>query len=131
MMGNKTTVDNLAKAIQKELEAFEGFTDEAVNEGLSETAKNAVRKLRNAHPRDAGNWDKYNKGWTVKKVKKEKRATVHNADQYRLTHLLEKGHAIKRGGRKVGDAKAFEHIAPVAEACETELIENIRKRMNG
>lgn len=131
MSNQKVSVDNLAKAIQAQLKEFEGFTDEAVNKGLSETAKNAARKLRNAHPAEAGDWKEYNSGWTVMKTKRDKKATVHNADHYQLTHLLEHGHAIKKGGRTVGDARAFEHIAPVYEEAQTELLENIRKNLNG
>lgn len=123
---SKVTVDNLAKAIQTELKKYEGATEEAVEKGLNATADDAVKELRNAHPSGSGkygSWDKYNKGWTVKKVKRDKTATVHNATNYQLTHLLEKGHAKLGGGR----TRAFPHIAPVAEKCEGQLVENIMK----
>ena len=125
-MSTKVTVDNLAKAIMKELEEFKDVTEEACDKGVSETAKEALSKLHNAHPSGSGkygSWDKYNKGWTVKKTKRDKTATIHNATDYQLTHLLEKGHALKGGGR----AQAFPHIAPVAEECETKLVQNIQK----
>lgn len=131
MSNQKISVDNLAKAIQAQLKEFEGFTDEAVNQGLSETAKNAVRKLKVAHPAGAKDWKEYNSGWTLKMTKRDHSATVHNADHYQLTHLLEHGHAIKKGGREVGHAQAFEHITPVYEEAQTELLENIRKNLNG
>ena len=126
-MSKKVKVDNLASEIIKTLEEFSDLTDEAVDKGVSETANNAVKELRNAHPAGSGqygSWDKkYNKGWTVKKTKRDKTATIHNATDYQLTHLLEKGHALKNGGR----TRAFPHIAPVAEKCEDELIKNIKK----
>ena len=130
-MDKKVTVDNLAKAIMDELEAFEGVTEEACDKGVSETAKTAVNELRSSHPAGSGkygSWDKsYNKGWKVTQTKTDKRyhkkATIHNVTDYRLTHLLEKGHALKGGGR----ARAFPHIAPVAEKCEDELVKNIQK----
>ena len=125
-MSTKVTVDNLAKAIMKELEEFKDVTEEACDKGVSETAKEALSKLHTAHPSGSGkygSWDKYNKGWTVKKTKRDKTATIHNATDYQLTHLLEKGHALKGGGR----AQAFPHIAPVAEECETKLVQNIQK----
>lgn len=126
-MSKKVKVDNLASAILKELEEYKDFTDEAVDKGVSETAKDAVKKLQNAHPQGSGqygSWDKsYNKGWTIKKTKRDKKATVHNATDYQLTHLLEKGHAKVNGGR----TRAFPHIAPVAEECEDALIKNIKK----
>lgn len=126
-MGTKVKVDNLASAVMKALEEFSDFTDEAVDKGVSETAKDAVKKLQNAHPEGSGqygSWDiSYNKGWTVKKTKRDKKATIHNATDYQLTHLLEKGHAKVNGGR----THAFEHIRPVAEECEDALVKNIKK----
>ncbi len=130
-MSKKVTVDNLASAIMHELEEYRDITDEAVQKGVSETAKEAVRELRNAHPAGSGkygSWDKsYNKGWKVMQTKTDKRyhrkATIHNETDYQLTHLLEKGHALHQGGR----TQAFQHIAPVAEKCEDELLQNMKK----
>lgn len=94
------------------------------------TAEEAAKELRNAHPTGSGkygNWDQYNKGWTVSQTARDIRthqsATVHNKDHYQLTHLLEKGHALPQGGR----SRAFPHIAPVAEKCEEWLIQRLKK----
>lgn len=123
--------DQLAKEIEQALADFAGVTEEACDKGVSETAKEAVEALRNAHPAgsgDYGSWDKrYNKGWKVMQTKTDKRyhrkATIHNATDYQLTHLLEKGHAKVNGGR----TRAFPHITPVADKCEDELVQNIKK----
>lgn len=130
-MSKKVNVDGLAKAIEDVLVDFIDVTDEACEKGVSETAKTAVKELRSAHPSGSGkygSWDKkYNKGWKVMQTKTDKRyhrkATIHNATDYQLTHLLEKGHALRQGGR----TRAFPHIAPVADKCETELVKNIKK----
>lgn len=130
-MSKKVNVDGLAKAIEDVLMDFIDVTDEACEKGVSETAKTAVKELRSAHPSGSGkygSWDKkYNKGWKVMQTKTDKRyhrkATIHNATDYQLTHLLEKGHALRQGGR----TRAFPHIAPVADKCETELVKNIKK----
>lgn len=135
-MNKKVTVDNLTKAIMDELEAFQGVTEEACDKGITETAKEAVKELRSAHPKGSeggqsgkyGSWDKsYNKGWKVMQTKTDKRyhkkATIHNATDYQLTHLLEKGHALHQGGR----AQAFPHIAPVTEKYDDELVRNLKK----
>lgn len=122
--------DQLAKEIEQALTDFVGVTEEACEKGVSETARGAVQALRNAHPSgsgDYGSWDDYNKGWKIMQTKTDKRyhrqATIHNATNYQLTHLLEKGHATVDGGR----TRAFPHIAPVAEKCEDELVHNIQK----
>lgn len=135
MSNKKVKVDNLTKAILTELEKFKDVTDEACEKGVSETAKTAVKELQNAHPIGSegqpsgkyGSWDEYNKGWKVMQTKTDKRyhkkATIHNATHYQLTHLLEKGHALVKGGHTA----AFKHIAPVAEKCEDELLRTIKK----
>ena len=129
-MSKKIKVDQLTKEIEKALTEFVGVTEEACDKGVRETAKDAVQALRNAHPSGSGqygSWDEYNRGWKVMQTKTDKRyhrkATIHNATDYQLTHLLEKGHALANGGR----ARAFPHIAPVAERCETDLLQNIKK----
>lgn len=130
MSNKKITVDQLEKEILASLDAYIGTTEEACEKGVTETAKDAVKALRNAHPAGSGrygSWDEYNKGWKITQTKNDKRnhkeCAIHNATHYQLTHLLEKGHALQQGGR----AQAYPHIAPVAEKCEDELVKNIRK----
>lgn len=131
-MSKKIKVDQLTKEIEKALTEFIGVTEEACDKGVRETAKDAVQALRNAHPSGSGqygSWDEYNRGWKVMQTKTDKRyhrkATIHNATDYQLTHLLEKGHALANGGR----ARAFPHIAPVAKQCKTDLLQNIKKHI--
>ena len=132
---SKTSVDNLANEINKALTEFAGVTEEACESGVMDTAQDAVKDLRSAHPTGTngapagkwGPWTAYNKGWKIKKQKRkgETTATIHNATHYRLTHLLEKGHAKVNGGR----TQAFPHIAPVAEQAEEDLVKAIKKRV--
>lgn len=125
-MNTKCNVDNLADTILDCLEEYVGVTEEAAWNGVNETAQTALQELRSAHPAGSGkygSWDAYNRDWTVMKRKRDKTATIHNRSHYQLTHLLEKGHAKQNGGR----TQAFQHIAPVADKCEDELINNIKK----
>lgn len=132
-MNKKVTVDNLAAEVAKSLKEFEGVTEEACEKGVIETSEDAVKALRAADPAGSGEYSKwskaYNKGWTFRKEKKKGAkgilSTVWNEPHYRLTHLLEKGHAKVNGGR----TRAFPHIAPVAEEAEENLVENIRKNI--
>lgn len=129
-MSKKISVDQLSEEIAKTLKDFEGVTDKAVEHGVLDTAQDAVKELRVADPPGSGeygSWSDYNKGWKIKATKRGKKtdAIVHNATKYRLTHLLEKGHAKVNGGR----TRKFPHIAPVAEKSEKELINNIKKQI--
>ena len=130
---SKVSADELEKAISKTLEEWANVTEEAAAEGVWKTAQEAVEKLRSAHPAGSGewgSWDDYNAGWSVKKDGLRKKAgahvTVHNTSHYQLTHLLENGHALQNGGR----ARAFPHIAPVAEEAESSLLDNIKKKIS-
>jgi len=126
MSNKKVKVDDLSNVILEYLENFKDVTEEAAEKGLSETANTALQQLHNAHPSGSGeygSWDEYNKSWKVLKLKRDKKAVIHNEKHYRLTHLLEKGHATVDGGR----TRAFQHIAPVADKCDDELLQNIKK----
>lgn len=129
-MAKKIKIDDLAKEVTKTLEEFAGATDDIVEKAVTETSKKALKELKNANPPGSGqykSWSEYNKSWKIKQTKTDKRynkkATIHNSDKYNLTHLLEKGHALVRGGR----TRAFPNIAPVAEKAEKELFDNIKK----
>lgn len=133
-MNKKVKVDDLAKEIVQTLKEFQGVTEQACQDGVMDTAKEAVKELHMAQPGDTPryqSWAEYNKGWTIslKKKKASVMSIIHNKTKYRLAHLLEKGHAMKYGGRKVGEADPFPHIAPIAEKAEAELVENIKKRI--
>ena len=128
-MSKKIKVDDLSKEIMKCLDEFKDVTEEACEKGVLETADEAVRELRSAHPAGSGeygSWNEYNKGWTKRTNKSKQKgilSVVWNQKHYRLTHLLEKGHAKVNGGR----TRAFPHIAPVEQKCEENLIKNINK----
>ena len=124
--------DQLAQTIIKTLEEYEGVTEEAAASGVIMTARAAVEELHNAKPEGAGvygSWDQYNNSWEAADLTKKKNLygkVIHNKKHYQLAHLLENGHALAGGGR----ARAFPHIAPVAEKAEEELLKNIKQLLN-
>ena len=133
----RATIDNLDEAIMAELENWNEEIKRAVNEGLEETAAVAAETLRQGGPYQERT-KKYTKGWThgVRKQRASavtglKGYTVYNKKYYQLTHLLEKGHQLRKGGRKVGNVKAFEHIAPVNETLGDLAVSKIRQKVRG
>lgn len=128
----KIDANQLTNEIMRALKDYEKVTEEAAARGVIETADQAVAELQQANPPGSGHyrsWDKYNRGWKRTKLSKDRKGVyvecVHNATEYRLTHLLEKGHAKSNGGR----TRAFPHIAPVAEKAQESLYQNIMKNI--
>lgn len=96
------------------------YTDEVIDT-LEKTKENladdAVKELRATSPKDEG---KYAKGWKKRKV--GKKYIVHNS-VYQITHLLEKGHAKRNGGR----VAAILHIAPVEKKTQSKAAKEFKK----
>lgn len=111
-------IDAVLKVIEDEYKNYDGYL-EAVMEAV---LKVGLRDVKKRSPSGVRKRLKYRNTW-----KKERFASVrgitegrlYNDKNYRLTHLLEKGHALKTGGR----TRAFPHIKPV----EQEMTENFEK----
>ena len=127
----KISPDDLSKTIETTLRDYVDVTEEACTRGVREVANRCVSELHSAHPSGSeryGSWDEYNADWAKTRRTSKKGVyseVVHNRKHYQLAHLLENGHALRGGGR----ARAFPHIAPVAEKAEEELLETIKKHI--
>ena len=101
------------------------YTEE-VTKGIEEAAislgEEAVSVLKVSGPVDKG---KYRKSWKNKVLRGSGyiNVTVYNAKYYRLTHLLEYGHAKRNGGR----TKAFNHIKPVEKMVSDKFVESVEE----
>ncbi|MEK3955373.1 HK97 gp10 family phage protein [Psychrobacillus sp. FSL K6-1464] len=111
-------VNNLADEINRQLALYANQTDESVQRIAEEIAAEGVEMLKADSPKSPGGGE-YAKSWSLKKVGKV--FVLHNKDHYRLTHLLEKGHAKVNGGR----VSARVHIAPV----EGKMIEKFEDEL--
>lgn len=115
-------VDQLANEISKALREYTTEVEEGLEEVKKEVAKEGVKQLKKTSPKLTGD---YAKGWRVKRVGTAQ--VIHNATNYQLTHLLEKGHA-KRGGGRVPPKI---HIAPVEENAIEEFEKRVEKVIKG
>ena len=128
----KISSDALAKAIEDTLRDYVDVTEEACVQGVREEANRCVSELRSVgEPEGAGeygSWAAYNADWAKTRQTSKKGVyseVVHNRRHYQLAHLLENGHMLRNGKR----SRAFEHIAPIAERAEGELLSTIKKHI--
>lgn len=130
----KATPENLDQEIAKQLQDWaNGDVRRAVNEALKETANTAAKMLRQGGSYQERTGE-YSKDWKSKLRKGKytseimtEQYSVYNKDHYQLTHLLERGHQSRNGGR----VKAYEHIKPTYEVVEQLVVSNIGKRIRG
>ena len=109
------------------LEEYQESVIEAVQRVTNEIAKEGLSKVKAASP-VSGKSPKssaYKSGWTKKVVTNRMGASaiIYNGKYPGLVHLLEKGHALRNGGRST----AFPHVAPVEEWMNSELQKRIKE----
>ena len=117
-------IDQLVGEIAKELSKFSQEVVEKVNVSSDKVGKAAVKQLKQTSPKRYGN---YAKSWvmtTEKAVGQPHRRIIHaKAPHYRLTHLLEYGHAKVGGGRVEGRP----HIGPAEEMVIREFTREVEE----
>ena len=121
------SIDDLAEEIMQGLQEYADLADTAMKAAVKKTATSVKKEISANATKRSG---KYRKSWTTKKTRENSHTlemTVHSKDRYQLTHLLEKGHA-KRGGGRVA---AIPHIAPAEANGEVLLTELIEKALKG
>ena len=119
----KCKIDDLGETVNKILTEYADDVAEGTKEAVKAVAKIAKQETQAGSPVGSG---KYKRGWTVREENLSRiqtSAIVHNRSAYQLAHLLEKGHALVKGGRTIGQVKAIPHI----EKAERKAIKNLEE----
>ena len=125
-MAKKITVDQLSDEIMDALEEYREMTDEVVRTAVDTVSKETKKIVQAGSPIKTGG---YQNGWSVKKTSAKAgqvSITVYNRKKPGLTHLLEKGHAKRGGGRVAGQP----HIAPAEQYAVSELENKIKRGLS-
>lgn len=115
--------EDMSNEIKNILEEYKDIVVEDLKKAVKETAKEVKKDIVSNAPIRTG---KYKKSWTVSKVSETSRKiqlVVRSKDRYQLTHLLEKGHA-KRGGGRV---EAISHIEKASKRGEQILEQKLKE----
>ena len=127
-------VDKFADTITAEFETYSKEVTEGTKKVIDSVTAKAVMELRATSPRRTGGGLRrrrfspgaYARSWTHKPTyenTRTKRNTVFNRGHFRLSHLLEHGHARRGGGR----VSAQPHIRPVEQNAIKKLEEGIER----
>ena len=126
--------EQLSDAIKQALEEYKDSIVDGLKEIVDTIGKNAKSELRRTSPKRSGG-GRYSKGWRYKPNTVDRRNSsarilqsgsgyaglVCNETDYQLTHLLERGHALRQGGR----ARAFPHIEKIEQKVTQEFLQEL------
>ena len=126
-MARKSVID-ISKEIDKVCSEYVGNANHAISRAAKRTAAAAAKDLRKSSPQRPEGGGQYADDWTY--MSQYGGATVYNRDNYRLTHLLEHGHRLKRGGRSIGHVDPRIHIAPVQKRAEETFLQLTLKELD-
>ena len=119
-------MDQMADAIMDGLMEYAELAADVMKDCVKKAGDTVKKEAQAGAPVRTG---KYKKSWAVKRQRETSNTlevVVHSRNRYQLTHLLEKGHA-KRGGGRV---RAIPHIAPAEEKGIRELEEGIKRGLS-
>ena len=117
-------INALSSEITKLMEEYADDVAAEMKEETKQIAKDTVAVLKKTSPKRAGGGKHYQSGWAVTTESEKSHAiglVIHNKKKPGLTHLLEKGHAKRGGGRVNGKP----HITP----AEQQAVETYEKRL--
>lgn len=125
MAGDRCTVSQMANVIMEGMEEYARLAAEDMKKAVRKAGAEAKKDIQAGAPVKTG---AYKKSWTVKTTKNTADAmevVVHSRNRYQLAHLLEFGHALRKGGR----TRAFPHIAPAEERAAQILEQEVEKAL--
>ena len=141
---SKIDVDRLSLEVMKILDAYKDVTIDIMKDAVERTAKETVAEIRrnitSSGIKDTDN-PSYAKSWAKKRDKnlsgryKYDMVVYSKPPKYRIAHLLEKGHDLKRAGKTLRTIRGFSHVKPgedyAVEKLEQYIKEGIERKGGG
>lgn len=129
-MARRVKVDNLTQEIKKIMTEYGDDVQSNLNAIVGAISKKGAQTLRKKS-KETFNGKRYAAGWTtqIETGRVSAQGTIYNADVPGLPHLLEHGHAMKVGGRTVGEVAGRPHISVVEEQLVKEYEKEVKSKL--
>ena len=121
MAGDRCTVSQMADVIMEGLEEYAQLAADDMKKAVKKAGTQARKDIQENAPVKTG---AYAKSWAAKTANAME-IVVYSRNRYQLAHLLEFGHALRKGGR----TRAFPHIAPAEERAAQTLEREVEKAL--
>lgn len=127
-MAKGYTVEEFSLAVLDAMKEFQQSVDYDITyvtqKIANEAAENVKRHIKSSGIKGTGKYRRSIKARTIKDSPLSKKSVVYAAKpEYRLTHLLEHGHAKLNGGR----TRAFAHWAPAEAKAIEDFVSELRE----
>lgn len=128
------TAQDFSARLSEMLQQYSDDISAKAAEAAEQTAKETVRHIKSAA--QFGGTGKYVRSLKIKNTAERRHGnfkfTVYSAaPYYRLTHLLENGHAIVKKGIKVGETRSFPHWAAGQDFVVRRFPELLERNIGG
>ena len=122
------TVEQFSLAVMEAMKEFQQSVDYdlvyVTQKVAHQAAKNVQVNITDSGIRGTGEYKKSIKARTIKDSPLSKKSVVYaDKPHYRLTHLLEHGHAKLNGGR----TRAFAHWEPAEQKAIDDFVKELRE----
>ena len=125
MAGDRCTVSQMADVIMEGMEEYARLAAEDMKKAVRKAGAEAKKDIQAGAPVKTGEYKKSRTVKTTKNTADAMEVVVHSRNRYQLAHLLEFGHALRKGGR----TRAFPHIAPAEERAAQILEQEVEKAL--
>lgn len=124
------SIDSLAAEISSLMEEYAADVNSDMKAEAKGIAKETIKELKQTSPEGKGSKKgHYKDGWASKVVAEKTNSldiVIYNKKKPGLTHLLEKGHAKRGGGRVEGKP----HIGPAEEKAIRDYEKGLKARLS-
>ncbi len=116
-------MDDLSKQLAQSLYQYANGVTKGVKEAVADVSAEMLKRIKADAPRRNGKYKREMKLKTTENSPFALSKVWHGGQSYRLTHLLENGHARRSGGQ----VKGKPHIRPNEEWAVAEVEKRMKK----